>query len=57
METVSEATSLASYVASKSASGGMMIWSLQKQGSPSPQTFAQAICTALGLGNCSASMM
>lgn len=50
--TVPEATNLASAVRSRGA-GGMMIWSLQKQGTPSAQQLSSTICSTLGLGPCS----
>lgn len=51
--TIPEAQDLSAYV--RSAGGdGMMIWSLQKPGTPSAQDLSTAICNTLGMGGCAA---
>jgi chitinase len=46
------------YAAFQKANGGagMMLWSLQKQGSPSVQQLSDAVCAALGLPGCGAAL-
>lgn len=34
--------------------GGMMVWALTKQGTPSAEQLAQAACRTLGMGGCTA---
>lgn len=51
--TQAECADIAAYV--RQANGdGMMLWSLQKPGTPSAQQLTTTICTSLALGNCSA---
>ena len=52
--TISEIDSLADAVSSSNAAG-LMLWSIQKSGAA--QQFATEMCTKLGLGNCSTSML
>ena len=50
--TLQECADMAAYV--RQAGGdGMMIWSLQKSGTPSAQQLSTTVCTSLTLGNCS----
>ena len=50
--TVAEAQSTAAYLRAHGGDG-MMIWSLQKSGTPSASTLSQTICTSFGLSGCS----
>ncbi|KAL4447578.1 hypothetical protein ABPG75_004797 [Micractinium tetrahymenae] len=50
--TVPEAQDLTAYVMAHGGDG-MMIWSLQKSGTPSAQTLSTTICNTLGMGSCS----
>lgn len=49
--TVAKAQEISGYVRAHGGDG-MMIWSLQKSGTPSAQTLSTAVCTTLGMGNC-----
>lgn len=50
--TVQECQQTAAYVKANGGDG-MMLWSLQKAGTPSAQTLSTTICNSLGLGSCS----
>jgi len=51
--TVQEAQDTTAYVKANGGDG-MMIWSLQKGGTPSAQTLSTTICNTLGMGGCAA---
>lgn len=51
--TIPEVNALADAVNARGAAG-MMLWSIQKPGTPSAQDMSTAICNKLGLGTCSA---
>lgn len=51
--TLEEARSITAYIKAHGGDG-MMIWSLQKPGTPSAQALSTVICTELGMGNCTA---
>ena len=53
--TMTEVNSLADYVKQNNG-GGMMLWSVQKTasaGTPTADDISKAVCTKLGLTNCS----
>ena len=47
--TLEEAHATTSYIKAHGGDG-MMIWSLQKQGTPSAQALSTTVCNALGMG-------
>ena len=47
--TLEEARDIAAYVKAKGGAG-LMIWSLQKPGTPSAQALSTTICSTLGMG-------
>jgi chitinase len=49
--TVAELQETAAHIKANGGDG-MMLWSLQKSGSPSGQTLSTAACNALGMGGC-----
>jgi chitinase len=54
VQTLADVQARAAYVKGRAGKNGMMLWSLHKQGSPSPQQVLSTVCSTLGLSSCSA---